>query len=274
MDVTGNLRKMRAELIDGKAHYALRLFDVITPGVEVDLNALIGKSLKLEWLSTIHCVVTGKTIAKTFGEGMSYDAFRSSPMAVESIVRPELSRIHEGIALRDAEWEEAHHNQPHYVYLSQTSGLKVGVTRTVNVPTRWIDQGAVAAVVIAETPYRQLAGLIEVALKAHYADRTQWRAMLSDVRASLDQLADEREAAFSALGEPYEPFFVENAPPLTIAYPVKAYPEKVKSVKLDKQPVIEGELVGIKGQYLLFADGSVFNVRSHAGYQVRVSGNA
>ena len=32
--------------------------------------------------------------------------------------------------------------------------------------------------------------------------------------------------------------------------------------------VIEGRLWGIKGQYLIFDDGSVLNIRKHNGYNI------
>lgn len=200
---------------------------------------------------------------------MSYDAWITSPMAVESIVRPELSRIHEGIALRDAAWEEEHHNKPHYVYLSKTSNIKVGVTRIGNVPSRWIDQGATEAILIAETPYRQLAGLIEVYLKDHFADKTAWQAMLKNL--STDALLDvKKEEALSLLPEEYEPFFFDDDTITRIKYPVLHYPDKVKSLKLDSTPEFRGRISGIKGQYLIFSDGTVFNVRSHSGYRVEI----
>lgn len=260
---------MASALNEGdEAQYTLRLFDVLDPGVEIGLNGRIGERITLRWENEIHCVVTGKKIKKTFGEGMSFDAFRSSPQAVESIIRPELSRIHEGIALRDKEWEEAHHNQPHYVYLSNTSGMKVGVTRTVNVPTRWIDQGAVEAIILAQTPYRQLAGEIEVTLKEHFNDRTNWRAMLRDIRPEGEALIDKKEEAMDLLGAAYDPFFFDGDQVQVIRYPVKRYPPKISSAKLEKEGEITSELIGIKGQYLLFGDGRVFNVRSHSGYRI------
>ena len=177
MKLSGNIRKMKSALGD-VVQYQLPLYNVLAPNHYIPLNELIGQKIRLTFENAIHCVVTGKKINKTFGDGMSYDAFMNSPEASPSIIRPELSRIHEGIALRDYEWEMAHHMQPHYAYLSNTSGLKIGVTRTTQVPTRWIDQGASQAIVIAETPYRQAAGLVEVALKNHLADKTNWQKML------------------------------------------------------------------------------------------------
>ncbi len=270
MKYTGNLRKMKTSLTNGQAQYDFRLFDVLEPAHKVKLNDWVGKVIELTFENEINCVVTGKKIKKTFGEGMSYDAFRTSPTAVESIIRPELSRIHEGVALRDKEWEEAHHNQPHFVYLSHTSGVKVGVTRTSNVPSRWIDQGAVSAIVLAETPYRQLAGQIEVELKEHFNDRTQWRAMLRNIRREGVNLEDLKEDAIDLLGEDYEPFFFNSDEVTCIDYPVKHYPPKVSSIKLDTSRHIQSELIGIKGQYLMFGDGRVINVRSHAGYKVSI----
>ena len=162
----GNVRKMKSSVMpDGLVNYAFSGADAIDPLPEFDVNPWIGRRVHIEFDGAIHCVVSGKRINKTYGEGMSYDAFLKSPLACPSIIRPELSRIHEGIALRDEAWERANHLQPHVVYISQTSHLKVGVTRATNVPSRWVDQGACGAIVVANAPYRQLAGEMEVALK-------------------------------------------------------------------------------------------------------------
>ncbi|MFN0031356.1 MAG: DUF2797 domain-containing protein [Flavobacteriales bacterium] len=266
--ITTNLRKMRTSL-DGVAQYILPIYDVLENNGTYYMNPLVGETLKLTFENEIHCVETGKRIKKTFGEGLSYDSWLKSPAASPSIVRPELSRIHEGIALRDAAWEEAHHNQPHYVYLSKTSEVKVGVTRTHNIPSRWIDQGASEAIVIAETPYRQLAGLIEVSLKEHYADKTAWQAMLKNI-STQDDLRSSKDKALSLLPAEYEAFFFDDDTVTLIDYPVLQYPEKVKSLKLDNTVEYTGKLKGIKAQYLLFEDGQVFNVRSHAGYKLSI----
>src|SRR5690606_28590893 len=194
---------------------------------EIPLNQFLGETIKITFENEINCVVTGEKISKVFGEGMSYKAFMSSPMAVESIIRPELSRIHEGIALRDEAWEIEHHLQPHYVYLSLTSGVKVGVTRTTQIPTRWIDQGAVNAILLAETPYRQAAGLIEVDLKKHFADKTAWQAMLKNEVAPIDLLI-EKQRATQLLNPELKKFLSENNEIFRFEYPVDHYPQKVK----------------------------------------------
>ena len=270
MNWEGNLRKMRTAL-ETPVKYSLNLKDILDDGESIDMNDLIGKQIRIEFQKAIHCVVTGRKIKKAYGEGMSFDAWRTSPSAVESIIRPELSRIHEGVALRDKDWEEKHHNQPHYVYISKTAGIKVGVTRTTNIPYRWIDQGAIEAIIIAETPYRQLAGLIEVELKQHLADRTNWRAMLKNEIKEDIALEDAKEEVLELLSEEFYDFIYDDDEVTMINYPVIDYPEKVTSIKLDKLSVIEHKLMGIKGQYLLFDGGGVFNVRSHAGYRVKIS---
>lgn len=265
----GNIRKMKTQLTV-PVTYHLPLFDVLDPSEEVHMNELIGKNVRIVHEGDIHCVVKGKKIKKAFGEGMSYEAFVTSPLATESIIRPELSRIHEGIALRDKEWEEKHHNQPHYVYLSLTSGIKVGVTRDVNVPYRWIDQGAVEAVLLAVTPYRQLAGLIEVELKQHISDRTNWRNMLKNVFVNEESLGEKKDDLLEELPEEYYDFVSDDDTITKIEFPVLQYPEKVKSLKLDSEPLIEKRLMGIKGQYLIFDDNTVMNLRSHAGYRIGI----
>ena len=270
----GNIRKLNNVLTEnGYVQYAWNTRDVLESQSGFDISHLPGHSIRMEHTGKIHCTVSGKSIRKTYGDGMSFDAFQSSPLAVESIIRPELSRIHEGVALRDKEWEEAHHNQPHVVYLSFTGGVKVGVTRTTQVPHRWIDQGASGAVLLAETPYRQLAGLVEVAMKAHFADKTQWRAMLTagnpDAGEVAEALIGAKEAAYEECPPEFEEFISEDDTVHHLHYPSTGFPEKVRSVTLDKEPIIEGRLIAIKGQYFLFEDGRVFNVRRHSGYRVR-----
>lgn len=270
----GNVRKMGSVVnSDGTVEYRFRGADVLEPLPEHSANEWVGQQVRLSFEGAIHCIETGKRIKKTYGEGLSYDAFLRSPLACPSILRPELSRIHEGIALRDEAWEREHHLQPHVVYVSQTSHLKVGVTRSSNVPSRWVDQGAVGAIVLANTPYRQLAGEMEVALKSVLSDKTNWRAMLKHVELDPSALEEAKDECLEVLGEVYEAFFEMSDDVMPLTFPVLRYPEKVKSVKLDKEPTLEGKLAGIKGQYWLFDDGRVWNARSHAGYRVRIEIN-
>ena len=259
---------MKTHLNDGQVEYKLQLFNRIEPGESKDMNELVGQHIGIQFEGEIHCVATGRKIKKTYGEGLSYTAFLESPLASPSIIRPELSRIHEGIALRDKEWEEKHHNVPHVVYVALTAGVKVGVTNARNVPFRWIDQGASEAIILAETPYRQLAGAIEVELKQHVSDVTNWRRMLkNDLDENIDLLEYKEHLAELLPGELYD-FVSEDDDITSLHYPVLRYPEKVKSMKLDKVPLIEKKLVGIKGQYLIFEDDTVINIRSHSGYEV------
>ncbi len=257
---------MKSALAD-VVQYQLPLYDILSPNHYIPLNELVGQKIRITFESAIHCVISGKKINKTFGDGMSYDAFMNSPEASPSIIRPELSRIHEGVALRDYEWEMEHHMQPHYAYLSNTSGLKIGVTRTTQVPTRWIDQGASQAIVLAKTPYRQAAGLIEMALKNHLADKTNWQKMLKSDGDPFD-LINERNHFANFLPEELKQWLITDSEEISIKYPILGYPEKVKSLKLDTNPEIEGTLTGIKGQYWMIDNSFVFNIRSHSGYRI------
>lgn len=268
----GNLRKMESSLEEA-VQYHLPLYDVLEPLVRIDMNALLGKPLQLEYQGYINSVLSGKKMTKCYGEGLTYQEFMTSPLAVESIMHPELSRIHEGIALRDEAWERAHHLKPHYVYLALTSGVKVGVTRTSNVPFRWIDQGATQAILLAETPYRQAAGLIEVALKKHIADKTNWQQMLKSEHALQIDLRKEKERLSDLLPDELKQYITRDNTMMHLNYPVLKYPDKVQSIQLLKTPLIEGILQGIKGQYLMFDGGKVINIRSHTGYRVKLTFN-
>ena len=238
--------------LDDEVIYNLPLFNVIKSNHQIQLNQLIGSTIRISYSGIINCVVTGKNIKKAYGEGMSYDAFRSSPLAVESIIRPELSKIHEGIALRDYDWEMKHHMQPHIVYLSKTAGNKVGVTRDTQIPTRWIDQGA---------------GLIEISLKKHISDKTNWRKMLKN-ELNKESLLKIRDELILNVDKELKQYLVFDQTIHKINFPVIKYPSKVKSLTLDKNPYIEEKLIGIKGQYLIFENETVLNIRRHAGYLI------
>lgn len=259
----GNLRKMKTTL-DDPIQYHLSLSE------ELCMNDFVGKEITLTWSGRINCTNCGKVTKKSFGQGFCYPCFISSPNAAECILRPELCRAHVGEG-RDPEWEEKHHNQPHVVYLAASSAVKVGVTRAEQVPTRWIDQGATAAIRLAEVPNRYEAGRIEVSLKEFFTDKTSWQRMLkNEIDESID-LEEEKWSLEDQLPQDIISYFSENDEIIELNYPVIEFPEKVKSVGFDKVPTIQGKLMGIKGQYLIFEGGLVLNIRKHTGYYVEIN---
>ncbi len=259
----GNLRKMRTTLGD-PIQYHLSLSE------ELCINDFVGKEITLTWSGRINCTNCGKVTKKSFGQGFCYPCFISSPNAAECILRPELCRAHLGEG-RDPEWEEKHHNQPHVVYLAASSAVKVGVTRAEQVPTRWIDQGATAAIRLAEVPNRYEAGRIEVSLKEFFTDKTSWQRMLkNEIDESID-LEEEKWSLEDKLPQDITEYFSENDEIIELNYPVIEFPEKVKSIGFDKVPMIQGKLMGIKGQYLIFEGGLVLNIRKHTGYYVEIN---
>ncbi len=237
-------------------------------GTDIQMNELLGHRVSIRFGGEIHCRVCGRKTKKSFGEGYCYPDFLNHPENSPCIIHPELCEGHLGLG-RDADWEANHHVQPHVVYLAASSGIKVGVTRSQQVPTRWIDQGASQAIRLAEVPYRQLAGEIEVFFKDYLSDKTNWQQMLKNIRTDEDLMARKRQLAL-LLPEHLRGYLSPDDALTTIDYPVIAYPTKIKSLSLDKTPQISGQLQGIKGQYLLFADGSVINLRKHTSYLVEI----
>jgi hypothetical protein len=260
----GNLHKMPAVLTEGDILYKLHLSE------EIEMNALVGKRISIVYAGRINCRKCEKKTKNSFGEGFCYPCFSSAPEAAECIIRPELCRAHLGEG-RDVEWEERNHNTPHVVYFAATDIVKVGVTRSTQVPTRWIDQGASSAIRVAETPNRYEAGRLEVALKSEFADKTNWRKMLrNEVNDEID-LEEEKWSLHDRLPSDLTTYFTEDDEIIELNYPVDEFPEKVTSLNLDKSPNIEGVLKGIKGQYLIFEGGKVFNVRRHTGYFIELN---
>ena len=272
VSVSGHLAKMQTQL-GPQVRYSLPVDDQLLP-----LNDLLGKAITLEYLGEIHCIHCGRRSKKSFNQGYCYPCFTKLPQCDSCIMSPEKCHYHQGTC-RDPAWGDKYCFTDHYVYLANSSGVKVGITRGSQVPTRWIDQGATQALPIFRVQTRYQAGLIEDCLRAHIADRTHWQKMLKgnaepvDLAALRDQLfalseADlcllEQEFGLQALQRLYSDATVE------ISFPVLQFPEKVKSFNLDKQPLIEGLLQGIKGQYLIF-DTGVINIRKYTGYRVQFS---
>jgi hypothetical protein len=185
-------------------------------------------------------------------------------------VRPELTKSQFGIA-RDLEWAEKHDLIEHIVYLAVASELKVGVTRHHQIPTRWIDQGASYAIQLAKTPNRHIAGIIEIFLKKYFTDRTNWQAMLKSEGNSDIDLPEEKKNALQLLPAELQKYYCNDDKITAIEYPLSDFPEKVKSVGFDKTPGINGILKGIKGQYLVFENNTVLNIRKHNGYFIELS---
>lgn len=261
----GNILKMHTALEDGVVKYQLPL-----SGNLIDMSALIGESIKMEFDGVINCIDCGRKTKKSFSQGFCYPCFQDSPLNSPCIIKPELCEGHLGKG-RDVEWEQKHHVQPHYVYLALSSDIKVGITRDTQIPTRWLDQGARKAIIIAETPHRQLCGQIEVALKGHVADKTHWQKMLKGVIDNDYDLVQEKQRLLAELPEDLKQYAFPDDKVYDINYPVEEYPAKVKSMSFDKIPVIEGVLTGIKGQYLYFDNTNVINMRKHSGYYIKLS---
>ncbi len=259
------LKKMLTEYDPENIHYFLG------PDKLMHVNDLIGNDIEFSFLGTINCVNCGKITKKSFGEGFCYKCFITAPQAAECIIRPELCEAHLGKG-RDVEWEQKHHNREHYVYLAVSSAVKVGITNHKNIPYRWIDQGASYAIKFAKVPYRQLAGEIEVALKEHFTDRTHWQKMLKNDVLDDEDLEEIKWELEGVLPDDLSQFMDEDDEITYLNYPVLQYPKKVKSINLDKQPHFRKKLVGVKGQYFIFEDETVINIRKYTGYNISIEG--
>ena len=245
------------------------------------MNAHIGETIKLIYHGEINCIACGRKTKKSFAQGHCYPCFRSLASCDMCIMKPETCHYAQGTC-RQPEWGESHCFIPHYVYLANSSGIKVGITRGTQIPTRWMDQGASQALAVFQVATRLQSGLLEVALKQHVSDRTDWRKMLKadaeplDLKALRDELLDKCSNEIATIKSEQGITEQDDATiqaidedVVEINYPVLAYPEKIKSLNFDKQPEIEGVLKGIKGQYLIL-DSGVLNIRKFSGYNIEV----
>ena len=264
MKYEGVLTKMKTENGSPIQYYLVFESDFL------NVNQLLNKKVTIHFVG-YQCLNCGLQ-KKIYRQGFCYDCFFEIPQAADWIMHPELSTAHLDKEDRDLIYEKKVQLQPHVVYLANSSSVKVGVTRKTQIPTRWIDQGAHEAIEIVEVPNRYLAGITEVALKDYVSDKTNWRTMLKN------DIKDEDLVEWRNKLKPYIPeeavrYFLENNKESTFDFPVLQYPKKPKSLNLDKTHDFEGVLKGIKGQYLIFEDDTVFNVRSKEGYVVSIAVN-
>lgn len=261
MNYEGVLTKMQTENGSPIQYYLVFENDFL------NMNQLLDKKVAINFLH-YQCLNCGLQ-KKIYRQGFCYDCFYEIPQAADWIMNPELSKAHLGIEDRDLAYEEKVQIQPHVVYLANSSSVKVGVTRKSQIPTRWIDQGAHEAIEIVEVPNRYLAGITEVALKDHVSDKTNWRTMLkNDIKD--EDLVEWRNKLKQYIPAEAAEYYLENNSETNLEFPVLKYPQKPKSLNLEKTPFYEGILKGIKGQYLIFDDDTVFNIRGNEGYVVSI----
>jgi hypothetical protein len=273
----GTLRKMRVKPGDDGHHARYALADGFwNPDertADHPLNDHLGGHLRLEFTGTIACAYCGRVTKKSFGQGFCFPCFQARAEADVCIVKPELCHYQDASnPCRDHDFAHTHCFRPHVLYVSLTSGLKVGITRRENVPTRWLDQGATAAVPLAELPDRRTVGAAEAHLRdrAGLADKTHWTRLLKNAEGDGDIIAYADRVLAHLRDMDIAPLPADQRAVREFSYPVLVYPEKVRSHNLDKDPVVEGVLQGIKGQYLIF-DTGVINLRKYTGYQAVVS---
>ncbi|MCK0203225.1 DUF2797 domain-containing protein [Ornithobacterium rhinotracheale] len=262
MNFTGVLKKMLVENAQPVRYYLNLGQDFI------DMNQMIGKKLDFTHISN-ECKGCGMD-KPIFRMGFCKNCFFTVPEANPNILKPELSTAHLGVEQRDLEWEKKFELQPHVVYLALSGGLKVGVTRKVQIPTRWIDQGASQTVIFAETNNRYEAGQIEVLLKNYMSDKTHWQRMLKNENPEIDLIA-EKHRVQTYLPEDLAPFYYPQDKIYEFQYPLDFQLNKIKSTNFQKSPEISGVLAGIKGQYLIFEDQQVLNIRAQEGYVISLN---
>lgn len=269
MKILGNVRKMKVTLTS-PVTYQLPLDEQL-----IDMNALVGQKIHLHYFGDINCIHCGRKTSKSFNQGYCFPCMQRLAECDSCLIKPELCHYHLGTC-REPAWGEEHCFQDHFVYLANTSGVKVGITRQTNVPARWMDQGATQALPIYKVKDRLTAGKVEVIIKQHVADKTAWQRMLKgdnhalDLAAERDRLHAECELEIDAVRKEQGEgavTFLGNDQLITIQYPVTVYPQKVTSLSFDKATDIHGLLQGIKGQYLIL-DTGVMNIRKFTGYRI------
>ncbi len=247
-------------------------YELVLNHQRVPLNNFIGQTVTLKHTGNLYCLHCNMPMNKSFNQGYCYPCFSRLAQCDMCMMKPETCH-HAFGTCRDSKWAESFCFQPHIVYLSNTSGLKVGITRHTQIPTRWIDQGAIQALPIFKVTSRRMSGLIETLFAKHIADKTQWQRMLKHQIEPLNLIA-ERDKLLAICADELNQFneneieFLSDENVVDLNYPIAIAPLKVSALNFDKTPHISGVLNGIKGQYLIF-DKGVLNMRKFGGYEIK-----
>ena len=271
----GHLKKMRSHLDTSDPSSVVEYYLPLGEQ-EIPMNQHLGKKIQLSYTGEIRCNACDRKTNKSFSQGFCYPCMKSLARCDMCIMKPETCHYEQGTC-REPNWAEEHCFVPHYVYLSNTSGLKVGITRHNQIPTRWIDQGATQGLIIYRVDSRQQSGMVEMAFKGLIADKTNWRTMLKenqqdrDLKAEAESLKSQLASKLDLIVGDFSPQCIESLENqiTKINYPVLEFPTKIKSHNFDKTPIVEGTLIGIKGQYLIF-DTGVINIRKFTSYNVEM----
>lgn len=262
--LSGHLRELRQKFTDPIQ------YDIVAGDSSQSLNELIGAELTIRFTGTKCCIACGRKVNKLFQNGYCFPCVRALAECDLCIVKPHECHFANGTC-RDPSFGLHQCMIPHFVYIAWSSGYKVGLTRKGRQFKRWMDQGATEAMVIAEVPTRRTAGELEVEIAQFMNDKTDWRKMLRGDSRPERAIEDVFRDVVERINPTFSDYILSGPQEVKrFQYPrLKGLEVNLKSMNLDKQPIITDTLKGIKGQYLLF-DTGVLNVRKFSGYHVEL----
>ncbi|NBV29310.1 DUF2797 domain-containing protein, partial [bacterium] len=250
------VKKLQANIINNHVNYE-------HPYYLQSLNLWIDQTVSFSWNGSRVCIGCSRSQKKII-QGYCYLCSQRLACCDLCIVKPELCHFHLGTC-REPQWGLMNCMQSHVIYLSLTSHPKIGITRLTQLPTRWIDQGAVWAVPLARTQSRYHAGLLEVLLAEDLSDQTAWRKLImGDIEHVEDRLllAQKTQMRVQEVADLKKiPIHIEPLEFVDMIYPVTAFLKKPTTINLEKNPTFIDTLLGIKGQYLLFKELGAINMR-------------
>lgn len=254
----------------------------VTYFLKENMDIVPGMHIMLKHTGRYQCVSCKKILKKIYS-GFCYVCLTQKAMADTCVMAPNRCHYLKGTC-REPKWGENFCFKPHFIYLAYTDKFKVGLTRQTHIPYRWMDQGATIAAILSKVTSRYQAGMIEKSLMEILSDKSHWQNMLKSGNSRpskedflnkwlevQDWLKKKIQAHPDLIVETSSELHISkeieilNAPEIfEMDYPLDFIPEKIKSVSLEKEPIVSDEIIGIKGQYLIFRD-RVLNVRSHEG---------
>jgi hypothetical protein len=233
------------------------------------LNTLMNKKIFIYYIHN-RCIKCKKKNS-IYKNGYCYTCFLNHPKNYIGIIKPERCTSHLNIENKNIFFEKQIELQNHIVYLSITSQIKIGVTREKTFYHRMIEQGASKAIQIAKTPNRYYAGSIEVHMKKYIPDKTNYKIMLTKNNEEIYDLINYKFYLKNKFSKKLINFFLEHKNNIYhFFYPIIKYPITIKNINLYNENLLNKRLIGLKGNYLIFDNGVVLNIKNHIGYYVNI----
>jgi len=244
----------------------------INSNATLNCDGLVGESLRVTLHEEHVCANCGEKLSES-KYSVCYDC-KQRPPFTQCIKTPGTDCTNADCPFPDYKRDACDHT--YVVYLVTKGDVKVGISRSDRRLQRWAEQGASHAIVVAETPNRKSAGLIEEALSDRF--ETQSSSSWYEPRTSpVEDLVEATRTAPEYIPDDsrlYACLTLNDLDETVIADRVVSIPHRATGVdhahgvtrpELAVGDSGEGTILGVRGSVIL-TNSFALNLKKRQGY--------